>query len=315
MSPYYIDMNLIWDEAPAELWERFYRERVGAMQQSWRYGQALQSLGVRIHRAVALEGDKPVAIAQFTCRRLAGYLSLSSCARGPLWDPALPASDRSALYRRIQQTIPTAALRVTLFSPDQLAQELAPGETAGLKRVMTGYSTVLVDLRQPLGTLRAHFEGKWRNRLVKAESEQGLQVFVNASVSKCRWLLEREGQQRSTKNFHGLPTAFVQAWIDAASSPAEAFALSRVDYQGSTIAAMLFLIHGKGATYHIGWADESGRRLNAHNLLLWRGLGYLRERGIQMLDLGGVNTHSLPGISRFKLGAGGAVRTLAGTYF
>ena len=37
--------------------------------------------------------------------------------------------------------------------------------------------------------------------------------------------------------------------------------------------------------------------------------------GIERLDLGGVNTRALPGISRFKLGAGGQPLTLAGTYF
>jgi carbamoyltransferase len=34
-----------------------------------------------------------------------------------------------------------------------------------------------------------------------------------------------------------------------------------------------------------------------------------------VLDLGGVNTRDLPGISRFKLGTGGQAITLAGTYF
>ena len=44
-------------------------------------------------------------------------------------------------------------------------------------------------------------------------------------------------------------------------------------------------------------------------------VAYLQEQGIEVLDLGGVNTHDLPGISRFKLGTGGQAITLAGTYF
>jgi len=51
-----------------------------------------------------------------------------------------------------------------------------------------------------------------------------------------------------------------------------------------------------------------------HNLLLWRSLPALRERGVVELDLGVINTRSLPGISRFKLGAGGRAITLPGTY-
>jgi lipid II:glycine glycyltransferase (peptidoglycan interpeptide bridge formation enzyme) len=65
----------------------------------------------------------------------------------------------------------------------------------------------------------------------------------------------------------------------------------------------------------VGWSDEAGRKANAHNLLLWRGIDYLKKLGIERLDLGGVNTRVLPGISRFKLGTGGRLLTLAGTYF
>jgi lipid II:glycine glycyltransferase (peptidoglycan interpeptide bridge formation enzyme) len=65
----------------------------------------------------------------------------------------------------------------------------------------------------------------------------------------------------------------------------------------------------------MGWADEEGRQLNAHNALLWQAMAYLQELGVEQLDLGGVNTHDLPGISRFKLGTGGQAITLAGTYF
>jgi len=55
--------------------------------------------------------------------------------------------------------------------------------------------------------------------------------------------------------------------------------------------------------------------LNVHNLLLWQTLLALRSQGVETLDLGGVNTRALPGISRFKLGTGGHLLTLAGTYF
>jgi len=180
---------------------------------------------------------------------------------------------------------------------------------------MTGYSTVLLDLAQPADALRAALDGKWRNRLVKAEAETKVNVVTNASIPKLRWLLDRETDQRTTKNFHGLPTLFVEAYLAAAQSPVHAFALSRAEKDGQTLAAMLFLLHGRGATYHVGWADDVGRQLNAHNLLLWRSALYLKDKGVTQLDLGGVNTQHLPGISRFKLGTGGRVVTLTGTYF
>ena len=77
---------------------------------------------------------------------------------------------------------------------------------------------------------------------------------------------------------------------------------------------MMFLIHGQAATYQVGWTSEAGRDMHAHNLILWRGIEELRERGVRMLDLGGVNTIRSAGIARFKISTGGRVLTCAGTY-
>jgi len=204
---------------------------------------------------------------------------------------------------------------VTLVSPDRPLDDAMALETTGLWRVMTGYSTILLDLRRPLEDLRAGLDGKWRNRLAKAEADAAFSVRVEPSLPECQRLLERESQQRAEKKFLGLPTDFVTRYIDAAPSREAGFAVSYAQDRKETVAAMLFLVHGSSATYHVGWASEAGRKANAHNVLLWRGIEHLRRIGVQTLDLGGVNSRDLPGITRFKLGTGGQVATLAGTYF
>jgi lipid II:glycine glycyltransferase (peptidoglycan interpeptide bridge formation enzyme) len=40
----------------------------------------------------------------------------------------------------------------------------------------------------------------------------------------------------------------------------------------------------------------------------------LQSRGVRRLDLGGVNTVRSAGLARFKIGTGGQVLQLAGTY-
>jgi lipid II:glycine glycyltransferase (peptidoglycan interpeptide bridge formation enzyme) len=77
---------------------------------------------------------------------------------------------------------------------------------------------------------------------------------------------------------------------------------------------MLFLVHGEAATYQIGWVGDAGRDLGAHNLLLWQAILKLRERGVRVLDLGGVDTARGAGLARFKIGTGGEVVTLAGVF-
>ena len=311
-------MHLIWNpENPdqAKTWQAFHATHHGSLQQSWAYGQALRQLGVEIHRALIMEGEVLLGLAQLQCRRLAFYIGLASCSRGPVWSPLADAPARAQALRLLKKTVPTRAWRATVFSPEQPLAQLQPQEVQGLQRVMTGYSTVVLDLQQPEQVLRAALDGKWRNRLVRAERLTGLQVHVRASLKEAQWLLERENLQRQQRGFHALPTEFVQAFIDSHADRQQAFVVASAVQGKHTLGAMLFLRHGSGATYHVGWANDEGRRLNVHNLLLWQSMLWLRAHGVARLDLGGVNTRALPGISRFKLGAGGQTLTLAGTYF
>lgn len=283
------------------------------MQQAWAYGEALKSMDVVIHRAMVWDGEQLVAVAQFMCRRVLGYLSIASCTRGPVWAPGVGVAQRQQVYGLLRKSLPLTRVKVVLFSPDVALD--AADELSGLARVMTGYSTVLLDLSKPLSTLRTELDGKWRNRLVKVLGHEKIRFHVLPSRKRCDWLLGKEIDQREAKKFHGLPVEFVKHYIDASSDPAQAFAVAYAELGKNTIAAMLFLVHGRVASYHMGWADTEGRQLNAHNALLWQAMTYFQDLQIEVLDLGGVNTHDLPGISRFKLGTGGAVLTLAGTYF
>lgn len=308
-------MDVKWESLSQVDWEEFHSSQRGALQQAWVYGEALTSLGVSMARAMVWQDGQLVAIAQFMCKRVLGYISLASCTRGPIFHPDLSPADRAAIYKRLRQSVPVPHLKVPLFSPDCSGEQLDPVETRGMSRVMTGYSTVLLDLTQALSTLKAQLEGKWRNRLNKVLANVKLQVHVQASLKRCDWLLGQELAQREAKKFHGLPTDFVKAYIACAADHRQAFVVAYAELGKNTVGGMLFLIHGRVASYHVGWSDEEGRRLNAHNALLWQAMAYLKDMGIEVLDLGGVNTHDLPGISRFKLGAGGQPITLAGTYF
>ena len=308
-------MKVSWDHLPQAEWEEFHNLHHGALQQAWAYGDALTSLDVVMRRAMVWEDGQLLAVAQFMCKRIAGYVSLASCTRGPVWHPGASPAQRAIVYRLLRQSIPLNRLKVLLFSPDRTRPEVDAVEIKGMSRVMTGYATVLLDLTSPLASLKQSLDGKWRNRLTKALSNERLRVQVQPSLKRCQWLLGKEMDQREAKKFHGLPTDFVQAYIDANTDPRQSFAVAYAELGKNTVAAMLFLIHGRVASYHMGWADNDGRQLNAHNALMWKAMVYLQEFGVEVLDLGGINTHDLPGISRFKLGTGGRAVTLAGTYF
>ncbi|HOA95252.1 MAG TPA: GNAT family N-acetyltransferase [Quisquiliibacterium sp.] len=306
-------MQVLWNPPERGAWDALHRSAAGALQQHWSYGAALQSGTTRCLRAVVTHDGAPVALAQFMSRRVGLVVEVALCTRGPVWLAPLDAAGRSSAVRAIRQSFPVRRPRVVLCSPDEPASETAG--SAGRYRVMTGYSTVLIDLTRPLDQLRADLTGNWRNRLASAERSALKVQRGGTKPAQYGWLLEREAAQRDRKTYRGLPLAFVAAYQAACPDPAAALLHLRADLGRDAQAGMLFLVHGDAATYHVGWSSEEGRRLGAHNLLLWHAIGALRERGLRRLDLGGVDTERGAGIARFKIGTGGAVVTLAGTYW
>ena len=305
-------MHILWNQIDYQQWDKAHVALGGAMQQDWAYGTSLKALGVECHRAEVILNGETVALAQFICRRYGFLVGIALCTRGPLWLKPVSADDQARIYRELKRSLPMSRPRFALFSPNAI--DPRDPSLKKLTRVMTGYSTVLIDLTQTSEQLRAAMEGRWRNRLVAAE-RAGLNIVrTGANPGQYRWLLEEERAQRASKSFYGLPLEFVESYINSRAQTTKTMLILRAELKKDRVAAMLFLIHGSAATYHVGWSNEAGRDSNAHNLLLWRAFDELRERGVRTLDLGGINTRQLAGISRFKIGSGGKVVTYAGTF-
>ena len=315
-------MHVRWNALDRASWDAAHGEAAASLQQDWAYGAALEALatgGGRVLRAEILNGARRVGLAQFATRRIGFALNVASCSRGPVWLADLTAEQKALAYRALKASAPLGWPRLMLISPDEPGA--AGAEALGLRklaRVMTGYSTVVLDLELELDALRARLDGKWRNRLAAAETS-GLKVEIGGvKPRQYAWLLEKEEAQRAARGYRALPAGFAQAYAGAKTAPGgaarDALMILRADRSREPAAAMMFLIHGQAATYHIGWTGPAGRQAGAHNLLLWRAIETLKARGVRRLDLGGVDTETGAGLARFKIGAGGEVVTLAGAY-
>ncbi len=309
------NMQLIWNASIRETWEQFENTQPHLLEQSWAYGDAMQRQGLGVQRAQILIDGVCMAQAQFITRRVLAYIGLASCSRGPIWSAHVSAPQRAQALQQLQQAMPTRPWRATLFSPSAADPQFQAADTGRLSQVITGDSTVLLDLRLSEAQLRAKLHGKWRNRLRQAEQHAQVHLFSGTDDQRLASTLQREVQQRREKRFHGLPIEFVLSFVACGPSSTANYWLCEASLQGQPVAAVLFLRHGNTATYHIGWLAPPARAMNLHNLLLWRGLCDLKKQGVHWLDLGGVNTEDLGGISHFKLGMGGEKITHPGTYF
>ncbi len=307
-------MQIVWNQITQEEWDAAHANSSngGYLQQDWRYATSLLTRQVSCHRAQVIKNGQTIALAQFICRRYGWIIGVALCSRGPLWLKDLRADEQAQIYQALKRSLPLARPRFLFFSPDLTAPDDASVQK--LVRVMTGHSTVLIDLRATADALRAALDGKWRNRLVAAERSTLQIIRLPAQPEHYAWLLAEEAAQRDSKHFHGLPVKFVENYIHTEQDTNKTVLILQAESDGERVAAMLFLMHSKAATYHLGWSNDIGREMNAHNLLLWRAFEELKTHGIETLDMGGINTRSLPGISRFKIGTGGKVVTYAGTY-
>lgn len=313
MSKIFSQMIVDWNALDMATWDAAHAAAAGSLQQDWAYGATMQKIGVPVIRAQVSADGVPVALAQFIVRSWGRLGGVALCSRGPLWLQPLSPDNQARAYAAMRKTLPLKGLRFMLITP-----EVAHGVAHGLspwRRVMTGMSTVMLDLTPPMETLRAQLERRWRHRLVGSEASELTVHRVGTNPGQFRWLLDAEMQQRGDKGLEGLPVEFFEQYVQSRKQSTKTILTLRADAGRDRVAAMMFLIHGEAAIYHVGWTSEKGRALHAHNLILWKGMEELRARGIRRLDLGGINTIRSAGIARFKMSTGGQVLTLAGTYF
>ena len=306
-------MKVTWDTLAQAEWDAHHARAAAALQQDWAYGACMKAMGVTVLRAYVAQDGAPVALAQFIVRRFAGQLaSMALCSLGPVWLQPLSGAEKQQVYQALKRSIALTKLRLVAFTPQE-----AQGPDLGLsrwRRVMTGHSTIMLDITPSMDTLRAQLDKRWRHRLGGAENSALTIHRVGTNAGQYRWLLDAEMQQREQRGLYGLPLHFFDLYVPSRQQPAQTMLTVRADVGRDRVAGMMFLIHGQAATYQVGWTSDAGRDLHAHNLILWKGIEELRARGVRMLDLGGVNTIRSAGIARFKMSTGGQVLTHAGTF-
>jgi hypothetical protein len=305
-------MKAEWGTQDSEAWDNAHAQAAGPLQQDWAYGSTMLVSGGTVIRAVIQADGHTVGLAQCVVRRFGNLGGVALCTRGPLWLTPLSGKDKAHAYRSLRQSLPVKGLRFMFVTPNEpISEDLG---LSSLKRVMTGYATALLDLSPSMEDLRAGLEKRFRHRVGGAEKSELTVHRVGTNVGQYRWLMDAEQQQRDNRGLQGMPLHFVDAYIASRKQPGHNVLTLRADIGRDRVAGMMFLLHGQAATYQIGWTSDAGRDAHAHNLLLYKGMEALKERGIRTLDMGGINTGRSAGIARFKISTGAKVVTFAGTY-
>ena len=309
-------MDIEWDACTAPEWDRLSAlAGCASLEQSWAYGEALAAVrNCRPRRAVVWQGGVPLALVQAFESGAVLPLKPVRILRGPLWlAERVSAVERARVLRLIKERYRLGRRELLIWSPElaDSPESCALMRSCGMRRMVTGYATALLDLTQPLEALRTGLRGKWRNRLVAAERSD-LDVRVAGGGRDLEWLIEQADRHRRRHGYLGTPAALVRALAGIACRNEGVLVLTAAA-AGEKVAGAVVIRHARTATYLLGWSADAGRRRNAQNRLLWRAVTELRAQGLEWLDLGGINA-SAPGVARFKLGMGARPHVLAGTF-
>ncbi len=265
------------------------------LQQSALYARAVALLGAET-RFLALPGMGAWVIDRSW--PVLGRVALIS--RGPA---NLPARTAAVLLRA------SGAQHLIVTAEDQTsADEL---QANGFWRIAKPRGVAELALTPSTDAMALGLGQKWRNRLRHAMRNDLSVTRTPLPPAPRHWIFTADAVQARALRYRPAPPAVIAALAAAKPGAAQLFVARK---SGTPVAAMLFLRHGRVATYQIGWSTRRGRDLSAGNLLMWRAMVDLQAMGIDRLDLGAAEPDQAPGLARFKAGTGAQLRKLGGTW-
>ncbi len=302
-----------WNEISQKEWDRLLKKASRcSFQQSWAYGAIFEHGHLGVDRFVAYDQGEAIAFGQIITRRILHFVRFSLLLKGPVWLNNIDDNQKRQILETLRKKYPLKSLNLFVFSPEEETAPEGSGQNIykdlGFRQVITGNSTVLIDLNLTADQLWAGLYGKNRTQIRKADKHDFDVIFADHNHLYTNWLLGKERKQQKEKKYQGLPIGLVKGYGEFApkyKGVSTAFVIERGKREPT--AGVLFLRHGRCATYHIGWTGNNGRKTGALNLLLWKMILKLKDEGVETIDLGGLNTEEGADIARYKLSFGGDV--------
>ncbi|MBI2789627.1 MAG: GNAT family N-acetyltransferase [Elusimicrobia bacterium] len=176
---------------------------------------------------------------------------------------------------------------------------------AGFSRPLTPLGSGLTyraDLTKPLEVIREGFERNWRNQLNRAE-KAGATIEFGRSPELLRRYQPLHDALCVRKGLHGqrLSVADLERMTDVLGDSILFFIVSAGGKDGCGGAIW---VQGDRAWFALSAADEHGLRLNLPNAMYWQVMRRLKEMGVEVFDVTGIDPAENPGVYNFKRGLG-----------
>jgi len=310
-------------------WDAFLSEVPGGHHvQTGLWAQVKATLGWRVKRLVATQGERIVGGAQILIRTLPIVGSVGYVSKGPLLashDPHLMALVIDGLKQmarayRIQN--------LAVLPPDNgqtLARELPRRGFRPSAHELGVTATVRLDLTSDLDAILSQMKSKTRYNIrlglrqgitVREGSEPDLPTFYQSLLAT--------GQRQSFMPY--AQAYFSEMW--RALAPHGYIRLFVAEHKGQVLSTLLAIPFGDTVIYKKGTWCGRHKHLHPNEVVHWAAIQWAKAQGYRYYDLEGIDrqaatrllageplsTSMLKTTTRFKLGFGGQVRLLPTTY-
>jgi lipid II:glycine glycyltransferase (peptidoglycan interpeptide bridge formation enzyme) len=234
---------------------------------------------------------------------------------GPIWKRCCQPLDPEVLIRMAR------AIEDEYLGKRKLFLQIRPNAFAGSTRAHafqrafskftrvpgeaeTAYRTFVLDLTPTLDELRGRLEKKWRNQLTRSEKND-LTVISGHGSEEYRAFCEIYSQMRNRKTFETTVDVDEFERIQEALTESQRMRVLICRDKGVPVAGLVASAMGDSAIYLLGATGDAGLNSKGAYLLQWSLICWLKQRGIQSYDLGGVDPEGNPGVYHFKRGLSG----------
>lgn len=167
------------------------------------------------------------------------------------------------------------------------------------------YRTLVLDLTPSVEELRRKFDAKWRNKLTGAE-KNGLSVISGSGTEEYRTFCQMYHQMRERKTFETTVDVDEFGKIQDDLPERQRMRTLICKQEGVPVAGLVASALGDSAIYLLGATSDEGLNSKGSYLLQWTLIQWLKEKGVNSYDLGGINPELNPGVYHFKSGLSGA---------
>ena len=281
--------------------------------QTWPYGAVTCGRGSMSHLILRRQGEVS-AIAQVRILKLPFLnVGIAYVQWGPLWRRSAAESDADTFRQAIRALRNEFAckrglvLRVfpVLFDDDPpfFSATLAEEGFSSLGEA-TRSRTILMDLKPSLEDLREGMRSHWRRQLKVAE-RNGLEIVEGSDDELFAGFIDIYREMVSRKQFVE-PNDIKQFRLIQTKLPENLkMKIMLCKIGGDVCAGLIYIAMGKTALTLFSATSNAGMKSRGAYLLRWKLLENLKQDGISLYNLSGINPEKNPGNYKFKDGFAG----------